>query len=108
MAKIPKIILLILPTPNHKLRSRTLAFCCGARSASKLKGKKLLEKHAIAPSAARLCYASGMGVNQSIGPNLQLHQSTLPASSVPLDTERLHGNNRSSAKQTSTCRSSLS
>src|SRR5688500_5286097 len=38
-------------------KHRTMAFSCGARSASKLKGKKLLEKHAIAPSAARLCYA---------------------------------------------------
>jgi hypothetical protein len=32
----------------------TLAFSCGARSAFKLKGKGLLEKHAIARSAAGL------------------------------------------------------
>src|SRR5688500_3746294 len=36
----------------------TLAFSCGARSAFKLKEKGLLEKHAIAPSAARLCSAA--------------------------------------------------
>jgi hypothetical protein len=36
-----------------------LAFSCGARSAFKLKEKKLLEKHAIAPSAARLCFMKG-------------------------------------------------
>ncbi len=39
------------------LEMLTLAFSCGARSAFKLKGKRLVEKHAIAPSAARLCYA---------------------------------------------------
>jgi hypothetical protein len=33
----------------------TLAFSCGARSAFNREGKRLLEKHAIAPSAARLC-----------------------------------------------------
>jgi len=33
----------------------TLAFSCGARSAFDREGKRLLEKHAIAPSAARLC-----------------------------------------------------
>jgi hypothetical protein len=38
--------------------SPTAAFSCGARSASELNRKKLLEKHAIAPSAARLCYAA--------------------------------------------------
>jgi hypothetical protein len=36
--------------------NRTPTFSCGARSAFKLSGKKLLEKHAIAPSAARLSY----------------------------------------------------
>src|SRR5688572_23508481 len=35
----------------------TLAFSCGARSAFKAEGKRLLEKRAIAPSAARLCSA---------------------------------------------------
>ena len=39
------------------LSRRTLAFSCGARSASELKGIRLLEKHAIAPSAARLYIA---------------------------------------------------
>ena len=34
----------------------TTAFSCGARSAFKLRGKRILEKHAIAPSAARLCW----------------------------------------------------
>src|SRR3989441_5655442 len=34
---------------------RTLAFSCGARSEFKARSKKLLEKHTIAPSAARLC-----------------------------------------------------
>jgi hypothetical protein len=33
----------------------TLAFSCGARSAFKLKKSDYLRKHAIAPSAARLC-----------------------------------------------------
>jgi len=33
----------------------TPAFSCGARSAFNPRSKKLLEKHAIAPSAARLC-----------------------------------------------------
>jgi hypothetical protein len=37
---------------------RTMAFSCGARSAFKVEGKELLEKHAIAPSAARLCYVA--------------------------------------------------
>jgi hypothetical protein len=32
-----------------------MAFSCGARSAFKLRGTRLLEKNAIAPSAARLC-----------------------------------------------------
>ncbi len=32
-----------------------MAFSCGARSARKLEGKRLLENHTIAPSAARLC-----------------------------------------------------
>ena len=41
----------------HSLARLTLAFGCGARSASELREKNLLEKHAIAPSAARLCYA---------------------------------------------------
>jgi len=36
--------------------SPTTAFSCGARSAFKQHGRRLLEKHAIAPSAARLCY----------------------------------------------------
>jgi hypothetical protein len=34
-----------------------LAFSYGARSASELRETRLLEKHAIAPSAASLCYA---------------------------------------------------
>jgi hypothetical protein len=33
-----------------------VAFSCGARSAFKLKETRLLEKHAIAPSPARLCW----------------------------------------------------
>jgi hypothetical protein len=37
------------------MSSPTLAFSCGAQAAFKLNEKKLLEKHAIAPSAARLC-----------------------------------------------------
>ena len=37
----------------------TTAFSCGARSAFKQRSKKLLEKHAIAPSAARLCFMKG-------------------------------------------------
>jgi hypothetical protein len=40
---------------SSKDRHRTRRFSGGARSAFKLKGKRLLEKHAIAPSAARLC-----------------------------------------------------
>ena len=32
-----------------------LAFSCGARSSIQAEGKRLLEKHAIAPSAARHC-----------------------------------------------------
>jgi hypothetical protein len=40
-----------VPTRSHP----TVAFSCGARSAFKLRGKRLLEKHAIVPSAARLC-----------------------------------------------------
>jgi hypothetical protein len=35
-----------------------MAFSCGARLAFKLKEQGLLENHAIAPSAARLCYAA--------------------------------------------------
>jgi hypothetical protein len=33
-----------------------MAFSCGARSTFTTEGNKLLEKHAIAPSAARLCW----------------------------------------------------
>jgi hypothetical protein len=40
------------------MSSPTTAFSCGARSAFKLRRKRLLEKHAIAPSAARLCCAA--------------------------------------------------
>ncbi|MCA1607661.1 MAG: hypothetical protein LC775_19835, partial [Acidobacteria bacterium] len=44
---------------SHRLESKrlTLAFSCGARSAFDRRRKRLLEKHATAPSAARLCYA---------------------------------------------------
>src|SRR5688572_13769475 len=48
----------ILVCADEEASHPTLAFSCGARSASKLSRKKLLEKHAIAPSAARLCSAS--------------------------------------------------
>jgi hypothetical protein len=41
----------------HGAKHPTLAFTCGARSAFQAEGKKLLEKHAIAPSAASLCWA---------------------------------------------------
>ena len=37
--------------------ARTTAFSCGARSAFNPRSKRLFEKHAIAPSAARLCSA---------------------------------------------------
>jgi hypothetical protein len=40
---------------SPKAKSITLAFSCGARSAFGAEAKRLLEKHAIAPSAARLC-----------------------------------------------------
>jgi hypothetical protein len=46
----------MVDTPrNSNCVGLTLAFSCGARSAFKPSSKKLLEKHAIAPSAARLC-----------------------------------------------------
>ena len=35
-----------------------IAFSCCARSNIQAEGKNLLEKHAIAPSAARLCWAA--------------------------------------------------
>jgi hypothetical protein len=41
-------------------RGPTLAFSCGAISIQ-AEGKKLLEKDAIAPSAARLCYTALVG-----------------------------------------------
>ena len=44
----------LIHLPRGKI---TMAFSCGARSAFKLSGKSLLEKHATAPSAARLCSA---------------------------------------------------
>jgi hypothetical protein len=42
---------------NHE--HPTLRFSCGAGSAFKLSGTRLLEKHAIAPSAASACYLAG-------------------------------------------------
>src|SRR5687767_10421536 len=44
-----------LETYGYRKR-RTLAFSCGARSAFNPPGKRLLESHAVAPSAARLCW----------------------------------------------------
>ncbi len=44
-------------------RTRTLRFSCGARSAFIPRGTKSLEKHAIAPSAARLCWAACVGTS---------------------------------------------
>src|SRR6476619_1428641 len=50
---------------NHDqtTRSITSAFSCGARSAFKLKGIRLLEKRAIAPLAASLCWLSGADID---------------------------------------------
>jgi hypothetical protein len=45
------------PLTCISMSHRTLGFICGARSAFKLKEKELLEKHAIAPSAASHCWA---------------------------------------------------
>jgi len=60
--------------PFVKRRDITLRFSCGARSASKLKEKKLLEKHAIAPSAARLCYASVDRATFADDSSMEYHQ----------------------------------
>jgi len=54
------------PCDYHQLGSRTVAFSCGARSASGLIEKRLLEKHAVAPSAARLCFMKGRQVKKTV------------------------------------------
>jgi hypothetical protein len=47
---------------SHRVKASnlTLAFSCGARISIQAEGKRLLEKHAIAPSAARPCWAAPM------------------------------------------------
>jgi hypothetical protein len=53
-SRISKIVFSAIP--ERKLL--TLAFSCGARSVFNREGIRLLEKHAIAPSAARLCWTA--------------------------------------------------
>src|SRR5688500_4617116 len=72
----------------------TLAFSCGARSAVKLKGKNLLEKDAIAPSAARLGWAMPATIQESI--------IGFVVGCVPLTVDSLHINPRRRSRITST------
>jgi hypothetical protein len=61
------------------MKHRTLAFSCGARSPFKLKEQRLLEKHAIAPSAARLCYAAPLDETTLDGPESLTDKASIPA-----------------------------